>query len=262
MLYYSSWEIGSYNNFPTMQNAVMESPRSHPTKLPSVQEMLQRIQDYDSGNTSSLNILPPIQSYSPASINSSLSQSSYSTTSTTTANSTLSKLSNSTTATPPAEHSATPKLTEVTSMPKPRAALPTPTPSPLSKKPIVASVSPKLSKPQKYTKKSLLSSPQKEKTIVKSTVAKRRGRKKKPEAYCHQCGSTSTPEWRRGPSGSRSLCNACGLFYMKLQRKFSDDQAKTIFIYKKKTDTVVDRVLPNTIELTRMCTTVQQSNWQ
>lgn len=28
---------------------------------------------------------------------------------------------------------------------------------------------------------------------------------------CHSCGTTETPEWRRGPDGARTLCNACGL---------------------------------------------------
>ncbi|KAK8145320.1 hypothetical protein G3M48_004648 [Beauveria asiatica] len=36
---------------------------------------------------------------------------------------------------------------------------------------------------------------------------------------CHSCGITDTPEWRRGPNGSRTLCNACGLNYAKLERK-------------------------------------------
>lgn len=28
---------------------------------------------------------------------------------------------------------------------------------------------------------------------------------------CHDCGSTDSPEWRRGPLGPKTLCNACGL---------------------------------------------------
>ncbi|KAH7231829.1 uncharacterized protein BKA55DRAFT_713943 [Fusarium redolens] len=36
---------------------------------------------------------------------------------------------------------------------------------------------------------------------------------------CHKCGRTQTPEWRRGPDGIRTLCNACGLHYAKLKRK-------------------------------------------
>lgn len=30
-------------------------------------------------------------------------------------------------------------------------------------------------------------------------------------ARCHGCGASVTPEWRMGPDGPRSLCNACGV---------------------------------------------------
>lgn len=40
-----------------------------------------------------------------------------------------------------------------------------------------------------------------------------------PELYCHSCGTTDTPEWRRGPDGCKSLCNACGLHYAKILRR-------------------------------------------
>ncbi|KAF9461481.1 hypothetical protein BDZ94DRAFT_806745 [Collybia nuda] len=36
---------------------------------------------------------------------------------------------------------------------------------------------------------------------------------------CRGCNATSTPEWRRGPLGPRTLCNACGLVYAKLLKK-------------------------------------------
>lgn len=35
---------------------------------------------------------------------------------------------------------------------------------------------------------------------------------------CTQCGCTETPFWRRGPLGSRSLCNVCGLLYARRSR--------------------------------------------
>jgi len=36
---------------------------------------------------------------------------------------------------------------------------------------------------------------------------------------CLSCDSTSTPEWRKGPMGPRTLCNACGLVWAKVLRK-------------------------------------------
>ncbi|KAL5525479.1 hypothetical protein ACEPAG_6815 [Sanghuangporus baumii] len=45
-----------------------------------------------------------------------------------------------------------------------------------------------------------------------------------PPGKCHSCNIRETPEWRRGPDGARTLCNACGLHYAKLIRK-RDKQA-------------------------------------
>ena len=47
---------------------------------------------------------------------------------------------------------------------------------------------------------------------------KKRSRAPAPGS-CQACGTTETPEWRRGPDGARTLCNACGLHYAKLVRK-------------------------------------------
>lgn len=45
-------------------------------------------------------------------------------------------------------------------------------------------------------------------------------RSRRPAASsCHCCGTAETPEWRKGPSGSRTLCNACGLHYAKVLRQ-------------------------------------------
>ena len=37
-----------------------------------------------------------------------------------------------------------------------------------------------------------------------------------------QCGATSTPLWRNGPAGAKTLCNACGV---KLQRNYNRERA-------------------------------------
>ncbi|ODH50119.1 hypothetical protein GX48_03800 [Paracoccidioides brasiliensis] len=51
-----------------------------------------------------------------------------------------------------------------------------------------------------------------------TSLKKRRKRKRDvemPEKDCSQCHTKTTPEWRRGPSGNRDLCNSCGLRWAK-----------------------------------------------
>lgn len=51
-------------------------------------------------------------------------------------------------------------------------------------------------------------------------VPKYRKRSRAPApGVCHSCGNSDTPEWRRGPGGARTLCNACGLHFAKLVRR-------------------------------------------
>lgn len=51
-------------------------------------------------------------------------------------------------------------------------------------------------------------------------VPKYRKRSRAPApGVCQSCGSSDTPEWRRGPDGARTLCNACGLHFAKLIRR-------------------------------------------
>ncbi|PHH50018.1 GATA zinc finger domain-containing protein 10 [Ceratocystis fimbriata CBS 114723] len=56
-----------------------------------------------------------------------------------------------------------------------------------------------------------------------SEPRRRRGRAA-PPGRCHSCARVDTPEWRRGPDGARTLCNACGLHYAKLERKRTNEQ--------------------------------------
>ncbi|KDQ61132.1 hypothetical protein JAAARDRAFT_32137 [Jaapia argillacea MUCL 33604] len=42
---------------------------------------------------------------------------------------------------------------------------------------------------------------------------------------CVTCGRTDSPEWRKGPMGPKTLCNACGLRWAKQQRKTDGDPA-------------------------------------
>lgn len=59
---------------------------------------------------------------------------------------------------------------------------------------------------------------------------------------CSHCGSKSTPEWRRGPEGDKTLCNACGLFYSKLIKKLhSPERAADIMKERKANGKQKDR---------------------
>ncbi|KAI8879296.1 GATA-domain-containing protein [Backusella circina FSU 941] len=52
-----------------------------------------------------------------------------------------------------------------------------------------------------------------------NTRQRKRGKRTTFQGRCHSCNISETPEWRRGPDGARTLCNACGLHYAKLARK-------------------------------------------
>ncbi|EXJ79244.1 hypothetical protein A1O3_08745 [Capronia epimyces CBS 606.96] len=58
--------------------------------------------------------------------------------------------------------------------------------------------------------------------------AKKRRGKAAPPGRCHSCNRAETPEWRRGPDGARTLCNACGLHYAKLTRKLGHNKASAM----------------------------------
>jgi len=40
-----------------------------------------------------------------------------------------------------------------------------------------------------------------------------------PLLHCQSCGTKNTPEWRKGPNGRNTLCNACGIRYSKEKRQ-------------------------------------------
>lgn len=43
------------------------------------------------------------------------------------------------------------------------------------------------------------------------------------EYVCADCGTLDSPEWRKGPKGPKTLCNACGLRWAKKEKKRSGD---------------------------------------
>ncbi|TIB67677.1 hypothetical protein E3P77_01370 [Wallemia ichthyophaga] len=52
---------------------------------------------------------------------------------------------------------------------------------------------------------------------------------------CTSCGKEKSPEWRRGPSGKKDLCNACGLRYARAISK-SETSGATLSGRRKKSD--------------------------
>ncbi|KAJ2968910.1 hypothetical protein NUW58_g10114 [Xylaria curta] len=51
------------------------------------------------------------------------------------------------------------------------------------------------------------------------TGEKKKKLKVAEEYVCTDCGTLDSPEWRKGPSGPKTLCNACGLRWAKKQKK-------------------------------------------
>ncbi|KAI8331470.1 hypothetical protein BD560DRAFT_56536 [Blakeslea trispora] len=78
---------------------------------------------------------------------------------------------------------------------------------------------------------------------------RKRGRRPAFQGRCHSCNISETPEWRRGPDGARTLCNACGLrksehvYIMNTTLTHSIDYAK---LARKQQETHnTNAVLPN-----------------
>lgn len=71
-----------------------------------------------------------------------------------------------------------------------------------------------------------------------------------PTKKCFQCQEANTPEWRLGPYGNRSLCNACGLYYRRLIQRFDLKQANLIMRFNKFVKPVNNmRQIPNQIDI-------------
>ncbi|GAV49426.1 hypothetical protein ZYGR_0P00690 [Zygosaccharomyces rouxii] len=69
------------------------------------------------------------------------------------------------------------------------------------------------------------------------------GKNRNAHMRCLHCSSTETPEWRKGPSGPTTLCNACGLFYKKLIKKFGEEVATSI-MKSRQTEDPQNRKIP------------------
>eukprot|EP00127_Corallochytrium_limacisporum_P000917 Clim_evm1s33 gene=Clim_evmTU1s33 len=60
----------------------------------------------------------------------------------------------------------------------------------------------------------------------KGPARKSGGMKPNQDKACSECHTTQSPEWRRGPLGPKTMCNACGLRYAKKVKQIQMQQQK------------------------------------
>ena len=65
---------------------------------------------------------------------------------------------------------------------------------------------------------------------LQALISRKKKRKRRKglgqlEKDCANCHTRVTPEWRRGPSGMRDLCNSCGLRWAKQVRMLSPSKS-------------------------------------
>ena len=46
----------------------------------------------------------------------------------------------------------------------------------------------------------------------------RKHKRGEEDKVCTECGTNESPEWRKGPTGAKTLCNACGLRFAKRRK--------------------------------------------
>lgn len=73
-----------------------------------------------------------------------------------------------------------------------------------------------------------------------SEPQKKRRVEESQQRVCSQCGTEDTAEWRAGPEGPATLCNACGLRYRRQEQKKRRSQRKEQQLIGE-TQTVDDR---------------------
>ncbi|KIW08541.1 uncharacterized protein PV09_00509 [Verruconis gallopava] len=58
-------------------------------------------------------------------------------------------------------------------------------------------------------------------------VDRKKKNKVADEYVCTDCGTLDSPEWRKGPNGPKTLCNACGLRWAKKEKKRQQQKSGT-----------------------------------
>jgi hypothetical protein len=63
--------------------------------------------------------------------------------------------------------------------------------------------------------------------LTEQMILAQSSKRKRPtegDLYCHNCKTKDTPEWRRGPMGAKTLCNACGIRWRLSQSEASKNK--------------------------------------
>ncbi|KAJ4983326.1 GATA zinc finger [Stagonosporopsis vannaccii] len=105
---------------------------------------------------------------------------------------------------------------------------------------------------------------------VQSLLAAKKKRKRRKGAGqmqkdCANCHTRTTPEWRRGPSGNRDLCNSCGLRWAKQQGRVSPRTSSAASDKSKKSNASPrhnlqhQSILPHTIPETGQSSSIQST---
>lgn len=92
----------------------------------------------------------------------------------------------------------------------------------------------------------MMSEPQ---VLKKTTTQRGSNENSSTVTSCLHCGENHTPEWRRGPYGNRTLCNACGLFYRKAISKFGVKNANLLLRYRKRINNTANRRVPKMLKI-------------
>jgi hypothetical protein len=72
---------------------------------------------------------------------------------------------------------------------------------------------------------------------TKKSRGKKRSKYAELDLMCLSCGVKQTPEWRRGPAGAKTLCNACGLHWakvLKAEGKAATTDSKKSYLLEQK----------------------------
>lgn len=76
--------------------------------------------------------------------------------------------------------------------------------------------------------------------IFRSNNRKKSTAVDKSQCVCERCLTKTTPQWRPGPNGQNTLCNACGLKWFRHEKSKGVQKADAASSALKKSDEIKD----------------------